>query len=47
MVVSKQYPENCYLTFFSSEATLQILMSVRPFVCPSGLGENVIFSAPN
>ncbi len=35
------------LVFLSSEATLKILMSVRISVCPSGLGGNVIFSAPN
>ncbi len=42
----------CFIVFFSSEATLQTLMSVRPSVCMyvclsvcmSGLGENVIFS---
>ena len=49
-------PPNLYLNpAFSSEASLKILMSVHPFVCPSlclsecpsGLGGNVIFSATN
>ncbi len=40
-----------YPLFYSSEATPYILMSIHPSVCPtvgpSGLGGNVIFSAPD
>ena len=35
------------IPIFSSEATLKILMYVRPYVCSSGLGGNVIFSGCN
>ncbi len=38
---------NIETLFFSSVATLLILMSVCLSICPSVLGENMIFSAPN